>query len=91
MTRRYKMSRNKIQSYEEAAYAIRTSSGAERLAGFGGMTSDMLLDIVTGDVNAKALAAALLQARGLGIGGKWVGFEKADEFWKNVASSGELK
>lgn len=46
---------------------------------------------MTGDVNAKALAAALLQARGLGIGGKWVGFEKADKLWKNAADSGKLK
>lgn len=33
------MSRNKIQSYEEAAYAIRTDSGAERFSSFSGMTS----------------------------------------------------
>lgn len=70
-----------IKTYTEAAAAIRNDETAEKLCAMGMLPIEVLVKIATGEINAQALAAAYVAARGLGKDGKWVGFYNADKFW----------
>jgi hypothetical protein len=74
---------DKISNYNEAAEAIGTDKGAEYLGQFSCMSTDLLVKIAAGKVNAQAVAAAMLACRGLDNSGKWIGFDNADKFWSS--------
>lgn len=44
---------------------------------FSCISNSILVDIVSGNVDAMLLAKNELAARGLGVNGEWVGFDKA--------------
>lgn len=52
---------------------------------FQSVPTELLAAITTGELDAKELAEIELMNRGRDEYGKWIGFDKAEEYWQNRA------
>ena len=50
---------------------------------FSDVDSKLLIDIASGKIDAKKLAAQEMSNRGFDKKGKWVGYDKAEKIWGN--------
>lgn len=79
---------NAIKTFDDAVSELNTDDGCERLAGFRMMDTDVLIAIARGDIDAVAVARAVLAGRGMVANGAgntaaWAGFANAEKFWRN--------
>jgi len=73
-----------IKTMDDAMTALKTDEGADRLGHFACMDFELLQAIAFGNIDAGAVARAVLSGRGVNLFGKWVGFDQARVIWTSA-------